>query len=127
MQADTQTLNVRLTWSDVVTGEGRELVAPLPVSFGRANDNTIALNSNKISRKHAVLRVQDSQVMLEDMQSTNGTYVNEDRITRVPLATGANFQIGPFHFIMTVVPVAAQPTPGQPSPAARPPARARNH
>jgi len=126
MQADTQTLNVQLTWSDVVTGEGRELVAPLPVSLGRTNDNTIALNSNKISRKHAVLRAQDGQVMLEDLQSTNGTYVNEDRITRVPLATGASFQIGPFHFIMKVVPAVPQQAPVQPSPVARPPDRTAN-
>ncbi len=121
MQAETQTLNVRLTWSDVVTSEGRELVAPLPITFGRANDNTIALNSNKVSRRHAVLRSQDGQVMLEDLQSTNGTYVNEDRITLVPVATGASFQIGPFHFIMTVVPAIQQQAPVQPSSAGRSP------
>ncbi|HEX6481994.1 MAG TPA: FHA domain-containing protein [Ktedonobacteraceae bacterium] len=121
MQAETQMPNVRLTWSDVVTGEGRELVASLPITFGRADDNTIALNSNKVSRRHAVLRSQDGRAMLEDLQSTNGTYVNEDRITSVPLATGASFQIGPFHFIMTVVPAIQQQAPVQPSPAARPP------
>src|SRR5205823_1936992 len=104
MQADTQTLYVRLTWSDVVTGEGRELIAPLPVSFGRADENTVVLNSNKVSRKHGVLKVQDGGVILEDLQSTNGTYVNQDRITRVALPGGAGFRIGPFHFTMAVEP-----------------------
>ncbi len=71
MQADTQTLYIRLTWSDVVTGEGRELIAPLPVSFGRANENTVVLNSNKASRNHAVLKARDGGVILEDLHSTN--------------------------------------------------------
>jgi pSer/pThr/pTyr-binding forkhead associated (FHA) protein len=108
MQADTQTLYVRLTWSDVVTGKGRELIAPLPVSFGRANENTVVLNSNKASRNHAVLKARDGGVILEDLHSTNGTYVNQDRVTQVPLPSGAGFRIGPFHFI-----VAAEPAPPQ--------------
>src|SRR5258707_15777786 len=120
MQADTQTLNVRLTWSDVATGEGRELVAQLPISFGRANDNTIALNSNKISRKHAVLRAQDGQAMLEDLQSRNVTYVNAGRIPRVPLATGAGFPVGPVHLILMVVSSGLMQAPVHPSPAPRP-------
>jgi pSer/pThr/pTyr-binding forkhead associated (FHA) protein len=119
MQSDAQTLNIRLTWSDVVTGEGMELIAPLPVTFGRANDNTVTLNSNKVSRRHAILSTQDGGVMLEDLQSTNGTYVNENRITREPLPSGAGFQIGPFHFIMTVVP-AQQQTATPSAPAVQP-------
>src|SRR2546421_11580135 len=103
MQVGTQTLYVRLTWSDVVTGEGRELIAPLPISFGRAIENTVVLNSNKVSRRHAVLRAQDGGVILGDLQSMNGTYVNKDRITQVSLPSGAGFKIGPFHFIMAVV------------------------
>jgi pSer/pThr/pTyr-binding forkhead associated (FHA) protein len=104
MQTDNQTRYVRLTWSDVVTGEEREVVAPLPVSFGRTPENTVALNSSKVSRHHAVLRMQDGGVFLEDQGSTNGTYVNQDRITQAPLPSGSGFRIGPFHFTMTVEP-----------------------
>ncbi len=108
MQAPTQTLYVRLTWSDVVTGEGRELIAPLPVSLGRTYENTVVLNSNKVSRRHAVLKAQDGRVILEDLQSKNGTYVNQERIAQVSLPSGAGFQIGPFHFISTVEPAPPQ-------------------
>ena len=119
MQADTQILYVRLTWSDVVTGEGRELIAPLPVSFGRAQDNTVVLNSNEVSRRHAVLKVQDGGVMLEDQRSTNGTYVNQDRITQVSLPSGAGFRMGPFHLIMTVEATPPQSASVQPSATAQ--------
>jgi len=123
MQVDTQTLSVRLTWSDVVTGEGRELIAPLPVSFGRSHENTVVLNSNEVSRRHAVLRAQDGRVILGDLQSVNGTYVNHDRITQVPLPSGAGFKIGPFHFIMAVETVHPQQASVQPSPVAQSPDR----
>jgi pSer/pThr/pTyr-binding forkhead associated (FHA) protein len=119
MQVDTQTLSIRLTWSDVVTGEGRELIAPLPVSFGRSHENTVVLNSNEVSRRHAVLRAQDGRVILGDLQSVNGTYVNHDRITQVPLPSGAGFKIGPFHFIMAVETVPPQQASVQPSPVAQ--------
>ena len=119
MQADTQILYVRLTWSDVVTGEGRELIAPLPISFGRAQDNTVVLNSNEVSRRHAVLKTQDGGVILEDQRSTNGTYVNQDRITQVSLPSGAGFRMGPFHLIMTVEATPPQSASVQPSATAQ--------
>ena len=121
MQADTQTLYVRLTWSDVVTGEGRELIGPLPVSFGRATENAVVLNSNEVSRRHAVLKAQDGGVILEDLRSMNGTYVNQDRITQVSLPSGGGFRIGPFHFIMAVEPTPPQQASVQPPPAAQSP------
>src|SRR5712691_2642067 len=123
MQVDTQTLSVRLTWSDVVTGEGRELIAPLPVSFGRSHENTVVLNSNEVSRRHAVLRAQDGRVILGDLQSVNGTYVNHDRITQVPLPSGAGFKIGPFPFIMAVETAPPLQASVQPSPVAQSPDR----
>lgn len=119
MQADTRTLYVQLTWSDIATGEGREFVGPLPVTLGRTADNTIVLNSNRISRRHAMLRVEAGRVILQDTQSTNGTFVNEARITELPLSSGSGFQIGPFHFIMTVVPAPSQQAAAQPSSTAQ--------
>src|SRR5690349_9852811 len=119
MQTDAQILSVRLTWSDVVTGEDQELIAPLPVSFGRADENTVVLNSNNVSRRHAVLKAQDGGVILKDLQSTNGTYVNQDRITQVSLSSGADFRIGPFHFIIAMEPALPQHASVQPSSTAQ--------
>ncbi|HZU66528.1 MAG TPA: FHA domain-containing protein [Ktedonobacteraceae bacterium] len=107
MPADSQTLNVQLTWSDVATGEGREFVGPLPVTFGRTDENTVVLSSNRVSRRHATLRADGGRLILQDLQSTNGTFVNDERITEVQLASGSSFQIGPFHFTVREVPAAA--------------------
>jgi pSer/pThr/pTyr-binding forkhead associated (FHA) protein len=59
-------------------------------------------------------------VILEDLRSTNGTYVNQDRITQATLPSGTGFQIGPFHFIMAVEMEPPQQAPAD-SPSAKPP------
>ncbi len=70
---------------------GRKL--PLPASgntatVGRSADNTIPVDSLKISRKHAQLSVYDNTVMVIDEASGNGTYVGGERITRRMLHPG---------------------------------------
>ncbi|HEY0754787.1 MAG TPA: FHA domain-containing protein [Ktedonobacteraceae bacterium] len=111
MQAGSLTY-VRLRWQDVVTGESKESVVPLPVTLGRANDNTLVLNSHKISRHHARLLADPAEgVVLQDDQSTNGTFVNQQRITRQPIHDDERFQIGPFHFTVAVVPAPPPETP----------------
>ena len=51
------------------------------VVIGRADDANIVLDSSSVSRHHACLRRDGDTVMIEDLQSTNGTHVNGDRLT----------------------------------------------
>ena len=51
-------------------------------TVGRAAECDICINDQKISRLHAVITVQDGEVAVEDMNSTNGTWVNDERIDR---------------------------------------------
>jgi pSer/pThr/pTyr-binding forkhead associated (FHA) protein len=104
MQADTQALYVRLNWHDLATHQGRECIAPLPVTFGRASDNTIVLNSQLVSRQHAVLTAGSGGIMLQDRKNSSGTFVGQECVTQALLCDGNSFRIGPFHFTMTVVP-----------------------
>jgi pSer/pThr/pTyr-binding forkhead associated (FHA) protein len=104
MQDNPQALHVRLIWQDVATGEGKEYAGPLPITLGRATDNTVVLNSNQISRHHSTLVAEQGGIVLRDNNSVNGTFIEGERITSRVLSSGANFQIEPFHFTMTVVP-----------------------
>ena len=63
------------------------------VTIGRAGDLTIT--DTEASRQHAAIEVRDSVIRLEDLNSTNGTLVDGERITRpVELTNQSEFQIG---------------------------------
>jgi hypothetical protein len=64
-------------------------------TVGRTAGNTIRLEEDSISSRHAVLRFEGGRWWVEDLQSTNGTYVNESRVTgRCPLHAGDVVQFG---------------------------------
>lgn len=50
------------------------------LTFGRDADNDISLDDAQVSRHHAILRRQGEQLILEDLESLNGTWVNGERI-----------------------------------------------
>lgn len=63
---------------------------------GRGNDTDQRFEDAKVSRRHASLTVAaDGRVVLEDLGSSNGTYVNDVRITRQELKEGDRVQFGP--------------------------------
>ena len=60
------------------------------VSFGRQPDNDIVFNYDFVSRVHGVIYREGMQYYIEDMNSTNGIYVNGSRTKRAKLNTGDN-------------------------------------
>lgn len=66
-----------------------------PVLMGRSPESTVPLEDDYASGRHARLFPQGSRWFLEDLGSTNGTYVNEQRLTRaVALEIGQSFRVG---------------------------------
>ncbi|MEW6556856.1 MAG: SpoIIE family protein phosphatase [Elusimicrobiota bacterium] len=64
------------------------------MTIGRAETNMIVLNDNKVSRYHAVITEQDGGFFIKDLGSTNGTYVNNTKITEHQLQPGDSITIG---------------------------------
>jgi len=64
------------------------------ISIGRGQECDIRLRSSSVSRYHAVLRISHDAVIFEDMNSTNGCYVNGRRITRQLLKDGDKLKVG---------------------------------
>lgn len=50
------------------------------VLVGRATECTVILADGEVSRQHARLRVEEDQVLVEDLQSTNGTRINGETV-----------------------------------------------
>jgi signal transduction histidine kinase len=66
----------------------------LPVTLGRDPACTIQLHDTEVSRLHAEVRQVEEQLLLVDLKSSNGTFVNNRRTDRHELASGDQVQIG---------------------------------
>jgi hypothetical protein len=67
-------------------------------TIGRAPQNSICLAYKKISRQHARISPRGGSWEIEDLQSANGVFVNEERITRSRLGHGDIVRLGPVPF-----------------------------
>jgi hypothetical protein len=82
---------------DVTTGEGAqqsyELTTPVTL-LGRGTDCDLRLVDPGVSRHHAEIRVEGPEIVLVDLGSTNGSFVNGQPIRRVSLIDGTRITIG---------------------------------
>lgn len=118
-------LQIQLSWEDPMTGERREPTLNVPIAFGRefarlpaeVNGERVArmlLNSNEVSRYHALITWENNQFVVIDQGSINGVYVNGQLQPRGVLNNGDTLQIGPY--IITVTTATQQVTPPATSP-----------
>lgn len=66
----------------------------LMVTIGRTPDNVLTIDNPAVSSHHACIFRDGEQFILEDFQSTNGTFVNDKRINRHTLQTGDLILVG---------------------------------
>lgn len=71
------------------------------VTIGRNDDNTITVDNLAVSGYHARIDAAGSDYILTDLQSTNGTFVNDNKVVSHKLAHGDNVSVGK-HIILYV-------------------------
>ncbi len=64
------------------------------IIIGRSSDLDMVLVEDMVSRKHAKISTQAGQITIQDLGSTNGTFVNGEKIKRVRLKEGDRILIG---------------------------------
>jgi pSer/pThr/pTyr-binding forkhead associated (FHA) protein len=70
-------------------------LADAPVTLGRSQDSTIVLDDDYVSSRHARVFPRDGQWLVEDMGSTNGTYLDRAKVTEAtPVKIGMPVRIG---------------------------------
>ena len=66
-----------------------------PVLIGRANDSTLVLEDDYASTRHARVSLQNGMWVVEDLGSTNGTYLGQRKVDGpTPLEPGVPLRIG---------------------------------
>jgi Inner membrane component of T3SS, cytoplasmic domain len=85
---------VLLVTAGALKGTSLDL-AQQQITLGRANDATLVLNDDYASSRHARIFPQDGQWIVEDLGSTNGTYLDRQKVTRpMPVPVGVPIRIG---------------------------------
>jgi len=79
-------------------------IADGDTSIGRDGRSTIVIDSLAISRSHARITVTGDLILLEDLGSKNGTYVNDRRLDNVTeISEGVEIRLGPIWCKLTAL------------------------
>jgi pSer/pThr/pTyr-binding forkhead associated (FHA) protein len=110
----------------VNTGKASGQTIPIRVPqfvIGRDPQCNLRPSSAMISKRHCAVIVKDDEVRLNDFDSTNGTFLNDERVTgEVPLKNDDVLKVGPLTF-RVVIEMPVPPSKPTPPPPAKPAAK----
>jgi len=72
-------------------------VGSRPVGIGRAPDNDLPVDNLAVSNYHARVYFEAGKLVVEDLDSLNGTFVNDLRVERATLHDGDSIYVGKHH------------------------------
>jgi len=81
----------------IIKGYAQGMVYPIDRDYaviGREGDVQIPLKDPLVSRQHAVILFRDGNFLIKDLESTNGTQMNDVSIKQADLRHGDKFRIG---------------------------------
>src|SRR5690348_1963585 len=114
--------------SQGMNGRVHELKAD-KTTIGRVEDNTFQIAEPSVSSHHCEVLLRGNEVVIKDLNSTNGTFINEEKITESVLKPGQTLRLGQIELRLengAPAPAAAAPAaPGSTSSAPPAPAPAK--
>jgi len=75
-------------------GGMKEYTFRAPFKIGRAEDCEVSIKDDFVSRHHASVAIENGVWWLTDLNSSNGVFVNHQRVQRVPLGNGLGIRLG---------------------------------
>lgn len=101
-----------------LTGRAHELNVDR-TTIGRVEDNMFQIAEPSVSSHHCEVHLRGDEVLIRDLNSTNGTFINGEKIAESILKPGQTLRLGNVELKLDV-PGAAAPAPGSaPAPAKR--------
>lgn len=96
-------------------------------TVGRVEDNTFQIADASVSSHHAEILLRGSDIVIRDLNSTNGTFINGEKVSESPLKSGQTLRFGQVELRIddgqpapAPVPVSSAPAPA-PAPAPKKP------
>jgi len=87
-------------WALVAEDGEQTEIGSIPFGVGRAPDNALVLDDESVSTLHARFALEGSRLVLEDLQSTNGTWIGGRRIAREKVGHGDEIEFGSLLFVL---------------------------
>ncbi len=102
------TLSLPIRYFEIFRGSAKGLAHRLSkprISIGRAGGATdIEIDDPRVSVLHCAVAVSQKRIRLYDLDSTSGTYVNDERIETAELEHLAEFRVGSSLLLVTILP-----------------------
>ena len=99
-----------------MTGRAHELNVDR-TTIGRVDDNTLQIADPSVSSHHCEVQLHGADILIRDLNSTNGSFINGEKITEKVLKPGQTLRLGQVELKLEV----EGATPGPSAPAAAPP------
>ena len=99
MALHSDSMNPRLT---AISGRLKGSVfniEDVPVVIGRETSATLCIADASVSRRHSQIEKENSQFVIQDLESLNGTFINDVPVKRRKLQHGDRLRIGDSQFI----------------------------
>ncbi len=88
-----------MTLQEKISGKNHEI--PFPCVVGRSDDVDLIFSDSTVSHRHALIDEIDNQVLIKDLNSSNGIYVNDMRIAgKQILKPGDSVKLGEIEFVV---------------------------
>src|SRR3989442_14712458 len=110
--------------SEGLTGRTYELKTD-KTTVGRVSDNAFEIPEASVSSHHCELTLRGNDLLVKDLGSTNGTFINGEKIEEAVLKPGQTLRVGMIEMRLEIgdaAPAAAQPPAPAQATAAAPPA-----
>jgi len=76
-----------------MTGRTHELITE-KTTVGRVEDNTFQIAEPSVSSHHCEVLLRGNDVIIKDLNSTNGTFINGEKVTESPIKPGQILRLG---------------------------------
>ncbi len=92
-------MNFRLVNSGDWADEGDLSIQRFPATLGRSGDADVCLSDRWVSRRHCRIETIDGALVVRDLDSSHGTFVNGNQISEAVLVPGDELGLGLSSFI----------------------------
>ncbi|HEY3932587.1 MAG TPA: FHA domain-containing protein [Verrucomicrobiae bacterium] len=99
-----------------MTGRAHELNVDR-TTIGRVEDNTFPITDPSVSSHHCEVHLQSGEILIRDLNSTNGSFINGEKITEKVLKPGQILRLGQVELKLEVEGAVATPSPAPGAPA----------